>query len=91
MDGFLALVIIVGFITVGITVSVVTEIKNPKPEKSLNKFDVVNEELRRLHGELAGTFDKEKYEMLMDQIATFKEVLIQKEVEDSDKTKYKKM
>jgi hypothetical protein len=53
MDGALALVVIVGVVTLGITISSVVSSFRPNPPRlPLSKFDAIDDELSRLHGEL---------------------------------------
>lgn len=43
--------IIVALVVTGLTVSSVVDSMNPKPPRSLNKFDAIDEELTRLHSQ----------------------------------------
>lgn len=79
MDLVTGIVIVIALIVIGITVSFVMELKNPQPTKDMGKFDVIDEELTRLHRALATTLIREECDKILAEIARLNEFLTKKE------------
>lgn len=82
MDGYLALVIITAIVVVGISACSIADSLKPKPQRpNLNRFEVMESELERLHSSLDEVREIHEPKVL-EEIARINQALTEAKDED---------